>query len=92
LDAGAPVPVHSGPDALDNPPADLLWHTAALYDDLARGTGKAAIVDRLLERAETRMQIPTLLALTEKQNPARYEHHGPYYNGIDFRVARALSR
>jgi formylglycine-generating enzyme required for sulfatase activity len=57
-----------------------------VYHELARGTGKAAIVDRLLEHAETRMQIPTLLALAEKQNPARYEHHGPYYvvasNGV----------
>jgi formylglycine-generating enzyme required for sulfatase activity len=49
-----------------------------VYHELARGTGKAAIVDRLLEHADRTMRIPTLLALAEKQNPTRYEHHGPY--------------
>jgi hypothetical protein len=50
-----------------------------VYNELARGTGKAAIVDRLLEHAEKTMQVPALLALAEALNPARYEHHGPYY-------------
>jgi cardiolipin synthase len=46
LGAGVSVRVHSGPDALDNPPADLLWgyayiwrnegDKAVLYDDLGQ--------------------------------------------------------
>ena len=46
LAAGASVRVHSGPDAFENPPADLLWgyayiwrndgDEAVLYDDAGR--------------------------------------------------------
>ena len=52
LEAGATVMVHSGPDAFDNPPTDLLWcrsyvwhnegDTAVLYDDLCREVSRWA--------------------------------------------------
>jgi uncharacterized LabA/DUF88 family protein len=51
-----------------------------VYDRLAQNTGKADIVDELLQYAETRLLLDTLLALAKERNPARYEHHGPYYN------------
>jgi len=50
-----------------------------VYERLAQNTGKADIVDQLLEHAEKNLQIDTLLALAKERNPARYEHHGPYY-------------
>ena len=40
LAAGASVRVHSGPDALDNPPADLLWALAHIW----RNEGDKAIL------------------------------------------------
>jgi hypothetical protein len=52
-----------------------------VYDQLARSTGKAEIVDRLIEHAEKHLLVDTLLALAKKQNPARFEEHGPYYDG-----------
>jgi hypothetical protein len=50
-----------------------------VFDSLGRKTGKAEIVDELLEYSEKTLQIDTLLALAREANPARYESHGPYY-------------
>lgn len=50
-----------------------------VYNELARGTGKAQIADELIEYAEKTLQVDTLLALAKERNPARYEEHGPYY-------------
>jgi hypothetical protein len=50
-----------------------------VYDNLARDTSKLAIVDKLISYAERHLLLDRLLALTEDLNPARYEHHGPYY-------------
>lgn len=50
-----------------------------VYDQLARGTGKADIVDRLVEYAEQKVLLETLLELAKKHNPARYVKHQPYY-------------
>ncbi len=50
-----------------------------VYDELAQGTGKAQIVDKLIEYAEKTLQLDTFLALAKERNPARYEKHGPYY-------------
>jgi hypothetical protein len=33
LAAGATVRVHSGPDAIDNPPSDLRWTTAYIWNN-----------------------------------------------------------
>lgn len=52
-----------------------------VYDELARGMGKAEIVGRLLDHAESQMLIDDLLAWAEKKNPRRYELHGPYLAG-----------
>lgn len=51
----------------------------SVYDELARTTGKADIVDNLIEYADTHLLIDTLLELARERNPARYAHHGPYY-------------
>lgn len=50
-----------------------------VYNRLARNTGKAQIVDELIEYSEKTLQIDTLLALARERNPARYEEHSPYY-------------
>jgi uncharacterized protein YjbI with pentapeptide repeats len=50
-----------------------------VYDRLARSTGKAQIVDELIEHSEKTRQIDTVLALAKERNPARYDLSGPYY-------------
>ncbi|HXV99121.1 MAG TPA: hypothetical protein VEC93_11925, partial [Anaerolineae bacterium] len=49
-----------------------------VYDELATETGKAKIVDRLVEYAEQKLQVGILLALAKERNPARYEQNQPY--------------
>ncbi len=49
-----------------------------VYDSLSSGSGKAEIVDRLLEYAERQVQMEALLELARQGNPRRYELHGPY--------------
>lgn len=49
-----------------------------VYDQFAANTGKAEIIDRLLEFAERRGQLETLLAWAKTQNPAQYDQHQPY--------------
>lgn len=51
----------------------------AVYDDLAENTGKSAIIDKLLERADRHLKLDKLLAKVKLKNPARYEMHQPYY-------------
>lgn len=48
------------------------------YNDLAAGTGKAEIIDRLLAYAEQQLLMENLLDLAREQNPRRYQLHGPY--------------
>lgn len=43
-----------------------------VYDDLAANSGKAEIVDRLLEYAERKGLLDPLLAWAAESNPARY--------------------
>ena len=52
-----------------------------VYDELSRGMGKAEVVGRLLDHAESQMLIDDLLAWAKKKNPRRYELHGPYVAG-----------
>lgn len=49
-----------------------------VYDELASKTGKAELVDLLLEYADRNMQVDTLLAEAQRRNPSRYDAHGPY--------------
>lgn len=53
-----------------------------VHGQLADTTGKDVIIDLLLEHAERMMQMDKLLALAQKQNPARYETHEPYFEYI----------
>lgn len=49
----------------------------AVYDQLAQTSGKGTIIDRLLEHAERKMLLESLLSLARASNPARYEQHQP---------------
>ncbi len=46
-----------------------------VYNELARDTGKAKIIDRLIEHAEQKLLLNKLLALAKEINPAQYEKH-----------------
>ncbi len=48
------------------------------YDQLARNTGKAKLIDQLIEYADQKRRIGILLAWAKKANPARYRYHMPY--------------
>jgi len=50
-----------------------------VYNQLARTTGKAEIVDLVVEYAEKTVLLDTLLALARERRPKRYDLHGPYY-------------
>ncbi len=50
-----------------------------VYDELAGLTGKAAIIDQLLEHADRTLQLDRILTWAKKQNPSRYERHKPYH-------------
>jgi hypothetical protein len=49
-----------------------------VYDQLAGGSGKAEIIDRLLEYATQMLKMEELLALLQALNPARYARRQPY--------------
>jgi hypothetical protein len=49
-----------------------------VHDQLPQGVGKAEIIRVLLEYAEQKMLLDTLLNLARKHNPARYKKHQPY--------------
>ncbi|MBI1880863.1 MAG: toll/interleukin-1 receptor domain-containing protein [Chloroflexi bacterium] len=53
-----------------------------VYHELAQNTGKAEIVDRLLDYANQKEQIEPLLAWANEHNSVRYEKHQPYYEDI----------
>ena len=50
-----------------------------VYNQLAENTGKAEIIDRLIEFAEQKLLVELLLAQAKEHNPGRYEQHQPYY-------------
>ena len=50
-----------------------------VHNQLAENTGKAEIIDRLIEFAEQKLQVETLLAQAKERNPGRYQQHQPYY-------------
>jgi hypothetical protein len=51
-----------------------------VYDELSKDTGKADIVDELVEYANRRVLFDPLLAWAEDQNPAQFKKHQPYFN------------
>ncbi len=51
-----------------------------VYDNLGQDTGKAKIIDVLIEYGEQKLLIDLLLDLAKQHNPARYEKHQPYYD------------
>lgn len=49
-----------------------------VHDQLPQGAGKVEIIRGLLEYAEQKVLLDTLLDLAKKHNPARYKKHQPY--------------
>ncbi|MCB0169320.1 MAG: tetratricopeptide repeat protein, partial [Anaerolineae bacterium] len=49
-----------------------------VYDQLAQVTGKAAIIDHLIEHAERCVLFAPLLDWAKEENPAQYERYRPY--------------
>ncbi len=49
-----------------------------VFNQLARSTGKAEIVDLLLEYAKQKVQIETLLTWAKEHNAAKYQMYEPY--------------
>ena len=49
-----------------------------VHDQLPQGVSKAEIIRHLLEYAEQKVLLESLLDLAKKHNPARYEKHQPY--------------
>ncbi|MBI1877217.1 MAG: hypothetical protein HYR94_03110, partial [Chloroflexi bacterium] len=52
----------------------------SVYNKLAEETGKATIIDWLLEYANQKLQMETLLTWAQEHNPAMYETYKPYYD------------
>lgn len=50
-----------------------------IFEELASESGKAKVIDRLIEHADRKLQIDNLLAWAKEHNPARYEKHRPYW-------------
>ncbi|MCB0168106.1 MAG: AAA-like domain-containing protein [Anaerolineae bacterium] len=55
-----------------------------VYEKLAQSTGKAEIVDHLLEHAERKVLLETLLFWAKENNPTRYEDYQPYFKAHIF--------
>ncbi|MCQ3980108.1 MAG: hypothetical protein DPW09_42365 [Anaerolineae bacterium] len=53
----------------------------AVYDQLAPETGKAKIIDLLLEHAERKGQLDILLAWAKTESQTQYTQHQPYHIG-----------
>lgn len=49
------------------------------YEQLAQGMGKDIIIDKLIEYAERKELMKTLLAMVKEHNPAKYEKYQPYH-------------
>jgi hypothetical protein len=49
-----------------------------VHEQLPHGASKTEIVRGLLEYAEQKMLLDTLLDLAKRHNPARYRQHQPY--------------
>ncbi|MBE7468959.1 MAG: hypothetical protein DPW09_03360 [Anaerolineae bacterium] len=60
------------------------------YDELADLTGKAAIIDALLEYADRSLLLDRVLAWAKAAKPARYELHQPY--GLSSEPAARLGK
>lgn len=51
----------------------------SVYEQLTQGMGKDSLIDKLVEYAERKELIETLLALVKEHNPTKYKRHQPYY-------------
>jgi tetratricopeptide (TPR) repeat protein len=55
-----------------------------VYEQLSQQTGKASIIDLLLDYADRKNLVDPLLLWTREQNPAYYEQCKPYYKHIPY--------
>lgn len=51
----------------------------SVYNQLAQNSGKAEIIDHLIEYADRKIQFDKLLAWAKEHNLPRYKEHQPYY-------------
>ncbi|MFN8453564.1 MAG: hypothetical protein U0401_02655 [Anaerolineae bacterium] len=49
-----------------------------VHDQIPQGAGKSELIRLLLEFAEQKLLLDTLLEWAQKRNPARYEQYRPY--------------
>jgi serine/threonine protein kinase len=61
-----------------------------VYNQLSLRTGKAEIVELLLQYVDQAVQVDKLLALAQERNSARYEKHQPYYEEVIPRQSGSL--
>jgi hypothetical protein len=50
-----------------------------VHNQLSQGTGKAEIINHLIEYADQKREVEVLLAWAREHNPAVFEEHKPYY-------------
>ncbi|MCB0168675.1 MAG: ATP-binding protein [Anaerolineae bacterium] len=53
-----------------------------VYDQLNVNTGKDEVIQRLMEYAEQKVLLNSLLSLIEDRNPAQYAQYHPYIEGM----------
>lgn len=52
----------------------------SVYDELAHGTGKTEIIDHLIEYADRKSLLGTLVVWAGQQNSSKYKQYQPYYH------------
>lgn len=50
-----------------------------IYEEMAQTASKAQIIDNLIEYAEKKVLLDTILAFAKENNPIRFEEYQPYY-------------
>ena len=61
----------------------------SVYDQLAANTGKAELIDRLIEFAEQKLLVEILLDKAQAHNPRRFKKYEPYFDGKPARASLA---
>jgi hypothetical protein len=53
-----------------------------VYEQFTQATSKDKIIDQLIDYADKKLQLDTLLALVQELNPPQFEEYQPYYQGL----------
>lgn len=51
-----------------------------VYDEIGEETGKADLIDKLIEYADRKVLFDTILNWAKEKNPTQYDQHKPYYH------------